>query len=1675
MKTPNLARLLASLLAVALVGAAFAWVFSNETPKGRVRGRVLLADSGRPLGDVDVLLTPFKNYGRPVASVRGRTDAEGRFLLLGVPAGPYVLSGSSRAHKVEGVGLQVDEGRTTDTDMLLKRSEPDLRVAQHVRVFAATLPANAGVRDKPFLPVQGYVDGNKAPGTDALRVRVFQTRLSRLLPDDNAFDALQQIGRTYEDDAKKKTLPAALLHPKAAGTSAPRLVFARDVPITEADREGFYHKRIPLPAGRPGVFLVDVTHGSAGKQKQSVCSWVVASDMALVVKRAPASGERGPQLVAFATDLLTGKPERGAAVRAYRAGRVVATATTGDGGLATLDLPRKVRSSDEEPRLMTVALRGDDEAVLGQSEYDYEEEGAFAVAAYTDRPLYRPGQKIFYKGIARRKRETPGRYDVPDGLPVTVEIRDPGGERISRSVTRTNRFGSFSGAAELSPEAPTGMFTLVANVSGERHTTDIEVAAYRKPEFAVTVKADKPRYVRGDEATVNVEGKFYFGTPVAGAKIKYSVYRETDWSAEYPDDYADDEDEAGPLHGWGGGDVYEGYYGESVAEGEATLNENGRAVLHFPTRPAPQKSNDENTDEEREGQAVKTSDADEADAPQAEVFTVSVTATDDAKREVSGEGSLRVTSGDLHLSVAPEGYVAEPGRPSGVIVTARDFDNKPVANLPVSLAVHLGRWNEKTKQYENELEGTPQTLTTGLDGRAVFPITPAHAGELSLLATAKDKANRPLRARAYLWAAGDRGGELQTEYADLSLLTDKRRYRPGETARVLVNTARTGQTVLVTVEGERVYKTLLVPITQRSTVLRLPILPSYGPNVSLAACYVRDKHFASSEVPLRVTLPERDIRVSVRADRARYQPGDTITYAIQTTDPNGRPAPAELSFGVVDESIYALREDDPRLLKTTFYPRRTNRVSTTYSFESLYLGDADKTEPNIPARKRFPDTAYWNPALQTDAAGRARITFALPDTLTTWRATVLAQTLSTAIGRETNKILVTKPFFVRLETPRFLTQNDQSRLLALVHNETGARQNVRVRLVSDANLTLTGDTTQTLDLAPGEIGQAAWPVTATGVQHARLRVTAWTGNTNNGRPFTDGVETALAVRLHGRDTFTSEAGVLTPHAPQPEDDRIGNSRAALGTTTAVTTTLALDRNAIPQASRLTVRLTPSVGSALAPALETLADFPYGCVEQTMSRFLPDILIARLQHQTGRTLLPPDRAAKLPQMVRDGLSRLYRFQRPDGAWGWWENEAEADPFMTAYVLYGLSIAQSEGYEVSPDVLKRAHDAAVKMIPSGRIGTRRKAFLLYALALSGDTAIVRATLPRLVAKTGAMPTDGLAFLVLAGHASGDTSNDDNLLAQIDARARIYSGLRHWQTKEEPWENSDRLFTALALRATLAARPNDTARTTPILRWLMASRTDTFWGNTRDTSFVLTALCDYLTLHPDDAAPTGTVRVKVNDRLIKEIALTPEIVRERETVVRVPASALQRSANKITVERAGGGATSTLFWSAALRQIIAGEDLQAVSPSGLSVTREYRRVLPKKSGGDSWTLQTEPTEGRLNQGDQVRVRLTLTVPRDMTYVLIEDAYPSGCEVTERGEADESTGWDYWYSSVDVRDDRIAFFARTLKAGTHTIEYNLRAQTPGAYHALPTLLQAMYAPDIRSETAEARVEVRP
>ena len=1191
----------------------------------------------------------------------------------------------------------------------------------------------------------------------------------------------------------------------------------------------------------------------------------------------------------------------------------------------------------------------------------------------------------------------------------------------------------------MSPEAPTGLYSLISTVGDEEHSTDITVAAYRKPEFEVTVTPEKPRYIAGDAMQMNIAAKFYFGAPVAGAKVRFEIYRDADWQSDYePDSDLEGEDYGG--------------YGEFIRDGEGVLDENGRLSVNFSARSASEIEaiQDEKT-------PAKTPDDPAAEQPQ--IYTAHVTVTDAAEREVESEGKARLVAGDFGLDVQPAGYVAQPGQPLSLNIVARDHDGKAMANQPVDLEIGYWRYDEakKSDEYQEPKKSNfvtvgTQKFTTDAQGVATGSIKLPRNGDFDLIARSTDRAGRLIRDTSNVWAAGDNGGDSYGGgyREDLALFTDKKRYEAGDTARVLINSGKIGPSVLLTLEGERVYQSWVVPIKQASTIVRVPLKDEFGPNVYLSACYVKDKKFAQSEIPLRVHVASREVKVAVSADKADYAPGAPVTYQVTTSDMKGRPVAAEFSFGVVDESIYALAEDHPEALAKEFYPQRQNRVQTAHSFATEYLGDANKAALNIEPRKKFLDTAFWQPFAQTGADGTTKITFNLPDNLTKWRATAIAQTQDTSFGFVTQKVTASKDFYVRLEKPRFLTQRDNARLIAFVHNDTGIKQKATVRLDLDG-LNTSDEATRSLDIEAGKVGEITWPVTAEALESAKITLAAWTDS----KKYTDAVEEILPIRPHGRTLITGRAGEVSGAKMQTE-------------------TVRLDAKALPQASRVMLRLTPSVVSSLTGGLEYLIGFPYGCVEQTMSRFLPDILVSRVLKQSGATDAKSRKMqAQLPTMVRDGLTRLYAMQHESGGWGWWEIDAD-NPWMTAYVLYGLATAREAGFAVDDEKYGRARAAALTMLPSAK--GQNRAFLLYSLARSAGEGEEKTKIFKERGKTNWNGWDGeaLAYLLLTDKLLN--FYDPKVKAAFERRAVSADGTTHWKhwsdpKRDESWayDYNDVTATAAGLRAVLAQNPDD-ARVPQILRWLMARRTGEHWNSTRDTSFVLAALCDYLQARPDAAKLSGTLNVRFNGQTLKTFALTPQAGSEPDLQVEIPGTRLKSGDNTITLQRAGGG--SPVFYALQTRQTLASEDIPALEASKFKLEREYLRLTtPDRS--KKWEMSTEPTNNKLRQGDSIRVKLTFEAPRDMAYVIIEDPFPSGCETTERGTANQDVDSDYRYgystidiANIDVRDDRIAFFARKISAGKHTIQYHLRAQTPGVYHVLPAQVQPMYDPEIRAET---------
>ncbi|MFM7321563.1 MAG: alpha-2-macroglobulin family protein, partial [Armatimonadota bacterium] len=648
-----------------------------------------------------------------------------------------------------------------------------------------------------------------------------------------------------------------------------------------------------------------------------------------------------------------------------------------------------------------------------------------------------------------------------------------------------------------------------------------------------------------------------------------------------------------------------------------------------------------------------------------------------------------------------------------------------------------------------------------------------------------------------------------------------------------------------------ILKVITVPLRKRSVFVDLPIPASYGANVTVSACTVRDKHFAEARETLRLASPARDLNVRVEPDRAEARPGATIGCVVTTTDPKGRPVPADFSLAVVDEAVHALRSDDPRSMRRTFYPFRWWSVATHHSFEIGYLDGEDKSTPGIKPRSKFLDTAFWLPEGRTGADGTARLSVPLPDNLTSWRFTVRAATVAdTRVGSARAQVRATKPLAVRLELPRVVGVGDRTRVRALIDNGTGSDQSVAVRLPA-AGLFGGGSPVRTVRVPAGRTGSVEWNLAPESPADLVLQCTAWTRD----RAYTDGAVSTLTVRPLARQTRWMTAGTLA------------DGRGAF--------VVPIPSGDIPGERRLVLRISPGIADPLAAAARYLAEYPYGCTEQTLSRALGPVLAAGAVPGTV-----PDMQVR--ETGEKALARLARWQHPSGGWGWWEGGAD-DPFLTAYVLHGLLDLRTAGFWVPGPMVARAVDALRMMAKAGkRVGRY------------GHWAMARAGRPfGGVGKPGrTLSVRDLASDALRLAESG--GNPDPFVAALKRRVRREGPLAWWSDrKPDQWDpdTSDRMDTALVVRA-LLARDADDALALAGIRWLAASRTGESFGDTRDTAAVVSVLSDWVRRHPGARSAAGRLQVDIGGVDI------PLEAGSGERIARVPSRLLRPGENKVRI---------------------------------------------------------------------------------------------------------------------------------------------------------------------------------
>ncbi|HET6890915.1 MAG TPA: MG2 domain-containing protein, partial [Pyrinomonadaceae bacterium] len=1081
-------------------------------------------------------------------------------------------------------------------------------------------------------------------------------------------------------------------------------------PLTPLQNQ-YDRRMIPLGKRDRGVYLVEAVSGDL-----RAYTVVVVTDLTMVEKSAP-NGE----LLVYAVDRKTGEPRPGAQVQIVKQSKVIANGVTDNQGVLKARIDETLLNSSEieadpvteetGPRsFLILAHERDNFAISDLQSFHFryesdEDETDIKSYIYTDRPVYRPNHKVYFKGILRAIDEH-GNYRSINDSTVSVTIEDPNKAQIFTKELPLSSRGTFRGEVELSEESPLGHYQIAAVLkNGSSSNGGFEVAEYKKPEFKVKVSTPKA-FVSAEETTkFSINARYFFGSPVTNAEVKYYIYRSRYyvWGiGEESDDSLNEEGESD--------DEYSDYYGygdDMVQEGEGKLDATGKLDVEF-----------------------KVPAIDEND-PWDYSYSLDAQVTDSSRRTISGSTSLVGTRGKTVANAFPDRYVYHKGDLAKIEIKTTDYEGRPVSTK-LQLKFIERTWTKVVKQSESggsyndyemhEREVSSKDLETDSQGQATYNYSTSEAGNITIKTIINEGGKQIASIGGFLWVtehgqAWSESDYYDSNYGSIKLVPDKKSYRPGETAHVLAILPTDKAHLLVSTELSTVLSAWQVNAPDRSIILDVPIQASYAPNIFLDVTYVKEGEMYTSNERLVVPARDKALKLEIISNKQEYKPRETASYTILARDADGAPVPgAEVSLGVVDESIYSVSPDYSGNIRREFYGMRYSNVETHLAINYTFIGyagdkpmelaknkptyqladfknEADVVEPII--RKDFKDTAYWQPEVITGADGRATVKVRLPDNLTTWRATARGVTTDTKVGETRYKVLARKDVILRLETPRFVTQGDTVTLSGIVHNYLNSDKTTQISLAIEG-AQLLSPAKQTVTIGKQGEHRIDWKIAAPNTGQIKLLAKALT-NTES-----DAVELPLEVvprGLHGVKNDTWSTG-------DENADR--------------TFTLEAPANADPRARKLRIEVTPSVAGTLFGALDYLTTYPYGCTEQTMSSFLPNVVVTEALKEVKSSSIRESN--NLEKKVSRGRDRLYAFQHEDGGWGWWKDD-QSDPFMTAYVIDGLTLAKRAGYEIDENRIARGRIKLEQMLAGGTteagtsIDLETRAFMIYALEETG----------------------------------------------------------------------------------------------------------------------------------------------------------------------------------------------------------------------------------------------------------------------------------------------------------------------------------------------------------------------
>ncbi|QJI43957.1 alpha-2-macroglobulin family protein [Pseudomonas sp. ADAK2] len=915
---------------------------------------------------------------------------------------------------------------------------------------------------------------------------------------------------------------------------------------------------IPLGQLKPGLYLVEAL---IGKYRATTMVFVsntvavskIAGDELLVWAARKHEGSSVPKVNVLWTDGL---------------GVMSSGATDADG------LLRLKHVSPER----SFVIGEDEEGGVFVSENFYYDSEIYdtKLYAFTDRPLYRPGDWVSLKIVGREFKNARDSV-APTAADVNVTVLDATGTALQSLALKLDSKSGTQGRFQLPDNAVAGGYELRFSYKDQAYSSAFRVAEYIKPHFEISLNLAKQDYRTGEPVKGSLVLLYPDGKPVADAKLTLSL-RAQQLSM------VDNELQ------------YLGQFPVELTSTELTTDAKGNATLDLPAADKPSR------------------------------YMLTVFASDGAAYRVKTTKEILIDRGAASFNLrAPQRFSAVGDK------VAFSYVNEGGSEQTKAVTPSSYSW----VRLEDQTTGDGK-LTAKDKG---FSVAFARPGTYNL--TLKDDHGRVVGATGHSVT----GEGVKAVPGTVEIVLDKPEYKAGDEAMVLITFPEPVSDALLSLERDKVEATALLSkggdwlkmekLSDTQYRARIAVKDNFAPNLTFSVLYTKGGQYSFQNAGIKVVAPQID--VAIATDKESYQPGDTVSVDL-TTQFAGKPIPAHLTVSVVDEMIYALQpEVAPTIDQFFYHPRRNNvRTSASLSFISYDValpgspgapGKANRSERGVKVlerpRREDVDTAAWQPELITDANGKTRFTFKMPDSLTRWRITARAIADDGQVGQKKQFVRSEKPLYLKWSGPSKFRTGDKPALGVFAFSQ--AEKPVKAELV----IHYSG-------------AEQRMPVTLnSGINYIALPAFALASGDWTAELVQDGkTADALAVRL----TATGDGWQVTQS--QVVDAASGDTALTLPS----------------DATDIRLRLDDSPQALFRSALDDLLSYPYGGVEQTASRLLP-LSIAYPSLSSN-----PQVRDRLRLIMQNSRLRLVQMAGPSASFTWWGQDGEPDAFLTAYAYY-----------------------------------------------------------------------------------------------------------------------------------------------------------------------------------------------------------------------------------------------------------------------------------------------------------------------------------------------------------------------------------------------------------------------